>query len=254
MKFYVNDALVGEDRDGPPYAVQWVDANPFEPTRIRVDAGDGLGNTGSDAIDLAPFEFVENTAVSSVLLEATVVDKAGRFVGGLDAASFRVLEDDEPQTIDLVRTESLAVTYTLLVDASQSMRARMEFVRTAAGRLADFLRPNDRIIVAPFAKSVGAITGPTGDRATIAGAVQAIASSGGTSICDALVEASHLVSGSDRRHVVVLITDGYDENSLTTMEDALAATQAAHAAGRDWRGRGGRNLAQGRTCPPSDRT
>ena len=37
-----------------------------------------------------------------MLLEATVVDKADRFVGGLDAASFRVLENDEPQTIDLV--------------------------------------------------------------------------------------------------------------------------------------------------------
>ena len=112
------------------------------------------GNTASDAIELAPFEIVETTGVSRVLLEATVMDKADRFVGGLDAASFRVLENDEPQTIDLASVESLPVTYTLLVDASQSMHARMEFVRAAAGRLADFLRPNDRIIVAPFAKSL----------------------------------------------------------------------------------------------------
>jgi hypothetical protein len=54
------------------------------------------------------------------------------------------------------------------------MHDRMEFVRRAAGRLADFLRPNDRIIVAPFAKSMGPITGPTDDRETIAGAVHAI--------------------------------------------------------------------------------
>ena len=49
-----------------------------------------LGNVASDVIELAPFEIVEATGVSSVLLEATVVDKADRFVGGLDAASFRV--------------------------------------------------------------------------------------------------------------------------------------------------------------------
>ena len=55
-----------------------------------------------------------------------------------------------------------------------------------AGRLADFLRPQDRIIVAPFTKSLGAITGPTGDRNTIAEAVGAIASKGGTAICDGL--------------------------------------------------------------------
>ena len=230
VRFYVNDTLVGDDQDGPPYAVEWTDENPFEPTRIRVDASDALGNVVSDAIELAPFEILEISGVSSVLLEATVVDKADRFVGGLDAASFRVLENDEPQTIDLARIESLPVTYTLLVDASQSMHARMEFVRTAAGRLADFLRPNDRVIVAPFAQSLGAITGPTGDRETIAGAVRAIASSGGTAIADGLVEASRLVAGAEGRHVIVLITDGYDEDSRTKMEDALVAAQSAHAA------------------------
>ena len=165
-----------------------------------------------------------------MLLEATVVDKAERFVGGLDAASFRVLENDEPQTIDLASVESLPVTYTLLVDASQSMHARMEFVRAAAGRLADFLRPKDRIIVAPFAQSLGAITGPTGDRETIAGAVPAISSKGGTAIADGLIEASRLVAGAEGRHVIVLITDGYDEDSQTKMEDALVAAQSAHAA------------------------
>ena len=226
----MNDALVGADQVGPTYAVEWIDDNPFEPTRIRVDASDALGNTASAAIDLAPFEIVETAGVSRVLLEATVMDKAGRSVRDLDAASFRVLENDAPQTIDLTTVETLPVTYTLLVDSSQSMHTRMEFVRRAAGRLADFLRPDDRIIVAPFTKSLGAITGPTDDRETIAGAVQAIASSGGTAISDGLVEATRLMEGAEGRHVIVLITDGYDENSRTKIEDALAVAQSARAS------------------------
>jgi VWFA-related protein len=84
--------------------------------------------------------------------------------------------------------------------------------------------------VAPFAQSLGAITGPTGDRETIAGAVSAISSRGGTAICDGLVEASHLVESAEGRHVIVLITDGYDEDSQTKMDDALVAAQSAHAA------------------------
>ena len=76
VRFYVNDTLVGDDREGPPYAVEWTDANPFEPTRIRVDASDALGNIVSDAIELAPFEILETTGVSRVLLEATVMDKS----------------------------------------------------------------------------------------------------------------------------------------------------------------------------------
>jgi len=116
VRFYVNDALVGDDHEGPPYAVEWTDANPFEPTRIRVDATDTRGNAASDAIELAPFEITETTGASRVLLETTVMDKSDRFVGGLDAASFRVLENDEPQTVDLAGVESLPVTYTLLVE------------------------------------------------------------------------------------------------------------------------------------------
>jgi Ca-activated chloride channel family protein len=230
VRFYVNDALIGADQVGPTYAVEWIDDNPFEPTRIRVNASDALGNTASAAIDLAPFEIVETAGVSRVLLEATVLDKAGRSVRELDAASFRVLENDAPQTIDLTTVETLPVVYTLLVDSSQSMHTRMEFVRRAAGRLADFLRPDDLIIVAPFTKSLGAITGPTNDRETIAGAVQAIASSGGTAISDGLVEAARLMEGAEARHIIVLITDGYDENSRTKIEDAVAAAQSARAA------------------------
>ena len=230
VKFYVNDKLAGDDPVGPPYAVEWTDDNPFEPTRIRVDASDTLGNTASAAIDLAPFEIVETAGVSRVLLEATVMDKAGRSVNGLEAHSFHVVEDDEPQTIDIATSETLPVTYTLLVDSSQSMHTRMAFVRRAAARLADFLRPDDRIIVAPFTKSLGVITGPTGARETIAEAVGAIASKGGTAISDGLIEASRLMAGAEGRHVIVLITDGYDENSHMKIEDALAAVQSAHAS------------------------
>ena len=104
VRFYVNDALVGDDREGPTYAVAWTDANPFELTRIRVETTDSSGGVVSDAIELAPFEFVETSGVSRVLLEATVMDKAGRFVNSLDAASFHVLENDEAQTIDLARS------------------------------------------------------------------------------------------------------------------------------------------------------
>ena len=60
--------------------------------------------------------------------------------------------------------------------------------------------------------------------------MQAISSSGGTAISDGLIEASRLVPGADRRHVIVLITDGYDENSQAKVEDALVAVQSARAA------------------------
>ena len=34
VQFFVDDTLLGEDDDGPPYAVEWADENPFEPREI----------------------------------------------------------------------------------------------------------------------------------------------------------------------------------------------------------------------------
>ena len=43
--------------------------------------------------------------------------------------------------LDVVNTEKLPATYTLLIDSSQSMSRRMDFVREAATTLAGKLRP-----------------------------------------------------------------------------------------------------------------
>src|SRR4051812_4976793 len=37
VKFFVNGTLVGQDTDGPVYAVDWVDENPFAPTAISAE-------------------------------------------------------------------------------------------------------------------------------------------------------------------------------------------------------------------------
>ena len=152
-------------------------------------------------------------------VEATVQDKSGRFVSGLTAAEFSVFENDEPQTIDLAHRIAPS-TRCSWMRATAYARKRSCVLR---GRLADFLRPNDRIIVAPFAKSVGAIYGTNQRSRDHACAVQAIIGTA-NAMC---VEASRLVPEHDRRHAIVPITDGYDEQP-DLHRDALAAV-AAHA-------------------------
>ena len=136
-----------------------------------------------------------------------------------------MFENDVPQVLDVVNTEKLPATYTLLIDSSQSMSRRIEFVREAAATLATNLRSQDRIIVAPFSKTLGPITGPTDDRATVTQAISNIRSSGGTAILDCLEEGAALGDGRDGHHVVVLITDGYDEHSTKRFEDVLKTVQ-----------------------------
>jgi VWFA-related protein len=221
VRFLVNGAMVGEDSDGAPYAIDWIDENPFDQAELKVEVTDQAGKVYSDTIVLEPYEIIEAAQVSSVLIEATVQNKAGRFVGGLAEGDFSVAEDDVPQDLDLVRQTDVPTTFALLVDSSQSMSRRMDFVRLAARRLSERMRPVDRVLVVPFSLEPQAITGPTNDKNTITQAIDAIAARGGTAILDSLGEVAGRVRSAEGRRVIVLITDGYDENSRHTLEETL---------------------------------
>jgi VWFA-related protein len=227
VRFYVDGVLLGTDDDGPPYAVEWLDENPFEQRELAVDVEDSSGHTGRDSLQLKAFEILEIADVRSVLLEASVYDKQGRFVRGLDASSFTVQEDGVPQVVDLVGQESLPSTFALLIDSSQSMHRRIDFVRDAAKRFVDFLKPGDHVLVAPFTRHLGPVTGPTDDRKTVLESVGHVEAVGGTAILDSLVEVIQKLPVDRSRRAVVLITDGYDENSVSSIDDVLASIKTA---------------------------
>ena len=227
VQFFVDGTLIGEDKDGPPYAVEWQDENPFEVREIAVQVADSLGATARDVISLRPLEVVERTFVSSVVVEPSVRDARGRPVNDLDLSSFRVYEDDVLQSIDLAAPDTIPANYTLLVDSSQSMSRRIDFVRDAARQLPVRLRENDQVTVVPFTRTLGTVTGPTKDRDTIASAIQSIRSTGGTAILDCLTAAVTQLQAVEGRNIIVLITDGYDENSQTSFDEAMAAIKAS---------------------------
>jgi VWFA-related protein len=225
VRFLIDGTLFKVDDDGPPYAVEWVDDNPFERREIAVEAEDSEGHQGRDTVVLTPFEVAEKTQVFSVVIDATVRDKTGRFVTGLGPSNFVLQEDDTPQHPDLVHQESLPATFALLVDSSNSMTRRFDFVRDAASTLVSYLRPRDRVIVAPFSLTLSALTGPTSDRETIVGAIGAIKAGGGTAIFDGLRDLADRIAPMEGRHDIILITDGYDENSHATFREAVEAVK-----------------------------
>lgn len=229
VHFFVDGVSIGDDLDGPPYVVEWEDVNPYEAREIRVDVETGQGGVISDSVKLPALEVLEETSVASVLIEATVIDEQNRYVSTLGLDDFRLSEDGVSQALDLVQLQSLPTTFTLLIDASQSLHRRIDMVKAAARRLATRLRPGDHVIVAPFRTRVESTTGPTEDEATIAEAIDAVSARGGTAILDALATVPEMFAHVAGRHVVVLLTDGYDEQSATTYEEAMIALQRLQA-------------------------
>jgi Ca-activated chloride channel family protein len=228
VQFYVDKLFLSEDTDGPPYDALWTDDNPFEKRELTVEAALPTGRMIRDTLVLRPLEVEEAVDVTSVAVEATVLDQKGRFVKNLTPDHFRISENGTPQAIDLLKQSREPALFALLVDGSQSMAIRSEAVRSAAARLIQPLANDDQILVAPFSLSITSVTGPTTDRPTVLDAIDAIHHKGGTAILDALYEASSALAAEKRRKAVVLITDGYDENSKATFE---AATEALKNSG-----------------------
>jgi Ca-activated chloride channel homolog len=228
VQFWVDGVLLATVAE-PPYAATWDDANPFNANEITVAATDSLGNTARDAVFLKPFEITEVSEVTRVLVDASVQDKAGRFVRALAGRDFEIREDGIPQSIDLAGEEDQPATFAMLIDSSQSMSRRIDFVQEAARRLVGFMRPRDRMMIVPFSKTLQPITGPTNDRATVLDAIGHIEPHGGTAILDSLVRVAAHLDGVEGRRAIVLITDGYDEHSETGFDDALKAVKAAQA-------------------------
>ena len=176
---------------------------------------------------LKPLEVFDESQVTSVLVDATVQDKSGRFVRDLTGPDFRIFEDGVPQKLDMAARDEVGATFALLVDSSQSMANRIDLVRATAARISGFMRVRDRMLVVPFSKTLGPMTGPTNDRATVSDALGRIGSRGGTAILDSLTELASHMNHLEGRRAIVLVTDGYDEHSRTHVEDAVEALKAA---------------------------
>ena len=132
VRFYVDQRLLGTVTNGPPYATEWVDENPFERREISVEVSDALATRPHDHVILEPFEIADAAEVNSVLIEASVQDRAGPFREGPAAGAVHRPGNDVPQTLDIVRQEAVGATFALMVDSSASMSRRMDFVQRRA--------------------------------------------------------------------------------------------------------------------------
>ena len=221
VDFYVDRLFHERDADGPPFDTLWSDNSPFEPRELMAQVELPSGLTLTDTVALKPLQVTERSEIMSVTVEASVRDDNGRFVRDLHSGDFEILEDAEPQELDVVSQQRDPALFALLVDSSQSMAIRAEAVRKTAARLLEPLGKDDEVVVAPFSRGITSVTGPTTDRATVLDAIGAIRHGGGTAILDALGEASAVLAGSGRRRAIVLITDGYDEHSKSAFDAAV---------------------------------
>lgn len=170
--------------------------------------------------------------VNMVMLSATVVDRHGALVSGLNKGDFQVYEDGILQQIKDFSRDDIPVTAGILVDNSGSMSPKRGDVITAALAFARASNPQDQMFVVNFNDRVSfglpSDVPFTDQPDQLQRALSGIRAIGQTSLYDGIAAAlDHLKLGNRDRKVLILISDGGDDASKHTLAQVLGmATQS----------------------------
>lgn len=176
--------------------------------------------------------------VELVNILMTVADKKGRLVTDLTKDDFKVFEDGKPQAIRFFSRETdLPLRVGLLIDTSNSIRDRLRFEQEAAVEFfSTTLRfGKDLGFVVSFDVEPQLIQDYTDDVEKLSTALRSLQAGGVTSLYDAI-----FFSCKEKmlyfpppepylRRVMIIISDGQDNQSVHTREEALGMAQRAEA-------------------------
>lgn len=173
--------------------------------------------------------------VTRVNILFTVTDKRGRFITNLDRNDFEVVENKRQQKIMEFTSETdLPLRLAILVDTSNSIRERFRFIQEAAIEFINsVVRPRqDKAMVVSFDTSAELVSDLQSDPEKLAQLIRDLRPGGGTSLYDAIYFACRDKLSQDQprhkfRRAMVVLSDGEDNQSQMTRDQALEMAQKA---------------------------
>jgi len=171
--------------------------------------------------------FVFRKDVDEVMLHATVVDDKQHIITNLDRTAFTVFEDGKPQNIISFHHVDIPVAMGIVIDNSGSMREKRSKVNQAALNLVRSSNPRDEVFIVNFNDEQYLDQDFTHDLLKLKEALEKIDARGGTALYDAVVaSADHLKQNARlEKKVIFLVTDGEDNASSETLEQAIKQLQ-----------------------------
>ena len=156
-----------------------------------------------------------------VVLNATVVDKNGKFVSGLKRGDFKVFEDGTEQPLAGFTAEETPFAAAILLDTSGSMETRLTLGRSAAIRFLDGLRDEDVAAVYNFDIKVEQMQDFSSGRDLPARAY-GLHTKMMTALNDAVLRAADdLGKRAEKRRAIVVLSDGGENYSRASADKAL---------------------------------
>lgn len=166
-----------------------------------------------------------------VVLHATVVDAKGKIVTDLPRPAFKVYENNVEQPLKIFRREDVPISLGVIVDNSGSMRLRRNKVESAALQMVKASNRQDEVFVVNFNDDAFLDVDFTGDIKKMEEGLTRIDARGGTAMYDAIsMSIDHLKAKAKRdKKVLMLITDGADTASKTSLEKLISQSHTTDA-------------------------
>jgi Ca-activated chloride channel homolog len=206
------DPILSIDPDMPPADVNASATNSNNPRQAQ------KGQNGM---------YVLHADVDEVVQSCTVIDEKGHSVLDLTQADFQVWEDGVPQTINAFQHQDEPVSLGILVDNSGSMRDKRAAVNTAAMDLLRASNRQDSAFVVNFSDHAYLDQGFTSDLVALDRGLAHFDSKGTTAMYDAVAASADELSkhAQQRKEALLIITDGADNASRLTLQQAIRRVQ-----------------------------
>src|SRR3954469_11607275 len=222
VEFYFNETLVSTVYQ-PPYQQPILLSKGGELSYVRAVAYLADGNSTENVVFVNAPENMAEVEINYVELYASVLDREKRPVQGLTQKEFAVTEDGVKQEINpFERLNHQPIHAAVTLDISASMEKSLEKARTAALQfLQGTVKPKDRAAVVTFNDHPNLTVKFTNDVPALATGLAGLKAERGTALYDSIIFTLYYFTGVKGQRALVLISDGKDEGSRFTWEDAL---------------------------------
>jgi VWFA-related protein len=195
-----------------------------------------VGSSGTLRPSFAQEPLFRSSLSELVVLPVVVTDRDGRYISDLPAERFIIYDNGRRVPIELFTNQDTPVTVGLIVDASGSMRPKIAEVVAASTQFALLSNPEDELFAVRFNDTVEDLIPNrpfmlASDVKDLETAVRSIRPDGRTALYEGIMDGlDHLAKGTRTKKVLVVISDGGDNASVSRLEAVLSRARESSAA------------------------
>ena len=208
---------------------------------VATASGDRVRASGAGSGSAYPSEDVVHQIIRVEVQEIAMLFTAtnhGKSVTNLEPSDIKIVDDNQPPAaiLGFYNMTQLPLRIGLLIDTSESVTDRFSFEMGAASKFLETLvtDKNDLAFVVGFSWTPFLVQDFTSDQTSTARAITHLAPGGSTSLWSAVAFAAEKLTSRPESQpvarVLVVITDGQDNSSQVSLQEAIWAAQRGQVA------------------------